>query len=260
MKPAKSELAKMLSIDRFPRASVYDPDWVIENQMGPNVLWLAEWLGESVHLEPGMRILDMGCGKALSSIFFAKEFGVTVWANDLWIKPTENWTRVKDAGLEASVFPIHAEARSLPYAEEFFDAIVSLDAYHYFGTEDLYLGYIVKFLRPGGRIGIVVPGLVQDFDEVPEHLLRPQKNGAVFWAEDCWTFHTVEWWRHLWARSSLVEVECAELLSDGWRMWLEWERVLDLTGPHHFPPDHEVLEADGGRYLGFVRMTARKAE
>ena len=35
-------------------------------------------------LEPGMRVLDLGCGKGLSSIFLAKEFGVQVWAADLW--------------------------------------------------------------------------------------------------------------------------------------------------------------------------------
>jgi hypothetical protein len=41
-------------------------------------------------------------------------------------------------------------------------------------------------------------------------------------------------------------------------MWLGWEKVLALTGPHLFPPDDEVLEADQGRYIGFVRITARK--
>ena len=29
-----------------------------------------------MELEPGMRVLDMGCGKAISSIFLAKEFDV----------------------------------------------------------------------------------------------------------------------------------------------------------------------------------------
>lgn len=33
-----------------------------------------------------MRILDMGCGKAMSSIFLVKEFGIQVWANDPWLK------------------------------------------------------------------------------------------------------------------------------------------------------------------------------
>jgi cyclopropane fatty-acyl-phospholipid synthase-like methyltransferase len=76
---------------RFPRASTYDAQWVLKNAMaGPPALWLVEWLAEAMTLQPGMRVLDLGCGRATSSIFLAKEFGVTVWAADLWIKPTDN--------------------------------------------------------------------------------------------------------------------------------------------------------------------------
>ena len=81
--------------------------------MGPNVLWLTEWLCEKMELKPGMRVLDMGCGKALSSIFLAKEYGAQVWANDLWIPAAENWQRIKEAGLENQIFPVHAEAHAL---------------------------------------------------------------------------------------------------------------------------------------------------
>jgi SAM-dependent methyltransferase len=261
MKPTKQQLSDMLALERFPRSARYDPEWVMENQMGPNVLWLTEWLTEIMDLKPGMRVLDMGCGMALSSVFLAKEFGVEVWANDLWIKATDNWERIRKAGLEKQIFPIHAEARNLPYAEEFFDAIVSLDSYHYYGTDDLYLPYFIKFLKRGGRIGIAVPGLVKDFEAgVPEHLSSPQSHGGVFWAEDCWTFHTVDWWRNLWGRSTLVEVEHADLLEDGWRIWRDWEKVIRATGAGPFPPEDEALEADGGRYMGFVRMVARRSD
>ena len=42
--------------------------------MGPNVFWLAEALSQVMDLQPGMRVLDMGCGKAISSIFLARDF------------------------------------------------------------------------------------------------------------------------------------------------------------------------------------------
>ena len=261
MSISKEQLAEMLKIEQFPRSSKYDPLWVVENQMGPNALWLAEWVCRDIDLSPGMRVLDMGCGKAMSSIFLAREFGLQVWANDLWIKPTDNWERICKAGLQDQIFPIHAEARSLPYAEAFFDAIVSLDSYHYYGTDDLYLMYLVKFIKPGGQIGIVVPGLMQDFNNaVPEHLTSRMKSGGVFWAEDCWSFHTLDWWRRLWDRSSLVEVELADMLPDGCHIWLQWERAIDAAGTNAFPSDAEALEADGGRYIGFVRMVARRKE
>jgi hypothetical protein len=31
----------------FPRASSYDPQWIMDNCMGPHVLWLAEWLSQA---------------------------------------------------------------------------------------------------------------------------------------------------------------------------------------------------------------------
>ena len=262
MKLAKEELAAMLSVERFPRSSKYDPEWVVENEMGPNALWLAEWLCRDMELRPGMRVLDMGCGRAMSSIFLAREFDLQVWANDLWIDATENWKRIVEAGVENQVFPVHAEARSLPYAEGFFDAIVSLDSYHYYGTDDFYLKYFVKFVKPGERIGIVVPGLMQDFGEtVPEHLTRRQASGGVFWdPTECSSFHTVDWWRRHWQRTGLVDVELADTLPEGWQLWLQWDQALESTGTRRFPSDAETLEADGGRYLGFARLIARRRE
>ena len=142
-------------------------------------------------LEPGMRVLDMGAGRAVSSIFLAAEYGVEVWANDLWISATDNWARIRAAGMEGKVHPIHAEAHDLPYAEGFFDAILSMDSYQYYGTDDLYLRRFSAFVRPGGRIGIAVPGMHRDFDgPVPEYLTRKQRSGNVFWDADCWCFHT----------------------------------------------------------------------
>ena len=83
----------------YPRSQKYDLDWMVENSMGPNVIWLTEALSDVMTLEAGMRVLDMGCGKAISSIFLAREFGVEVWAADLWIKTTEHFSRIRDAGL-----------------------------------------------------------------------------------------------------------------------------------------------------------------
>lgn len=253
----KNRLAALLTAEPFPLSSKYDPEWVLSNQMGPNVLWLTEWLCEKMDLRPGMRVLDMGCGKALSSIFLAKEFGVQVWANDLWISASENQKRIQEAGLANQIYPIHAEARSLPYATEFFDAIVCVDSYHYFGTDDLYLKYFRQFVRLGGQIGIVIPGLMKDFDgHLPEYFTRPRQSGGVFWEEECWSFHTTSWWQNLWARTKRLDMVVVDILPDGWRWWLQFEKACVEAGTNIFPSDAETLEADGGEYLAFIRMVA----
>src|SRR5215831_5275232 len=156
----------------FPRASRYNPDWVLAGVSGgANPLWLTEWLTAALDLRPGMRILDLSCGRALSSVFLRREFGVQVWATDLWFSAAENFQRVRDAGVEDGVFPIHADARSLPFAEGFFDAIISIDSFVYYGTDDLYLNYLARFLKPGGRVAIAGAGLMREIEgPIPAHL------------------------------------------------------------------------------------------
>jgi len=245
---SEAELRRLLDNPSFPRSSRYDPAWVAENMMGPNVLWLAESLSQVLELRPGMRVLDLGCGRALSSIYLAKEFGAQVWAADLWIKPTENLRRLEKAGVSDRVFPIFVEAHQLPFAEAFFDAIVGLDSYHYFGTDDCNIGYIVRFLKPDGRLAIVVPAGVRELSEATE--LR-----KVF-SWDFWSFHGPDWWREHWQRTGLVEVEHADLVPDGWKHWQQSERATGFD--EQMPAWAAALEADEGHTFGFSRVVARK--
>jgi cyclopropane fatty-acyl-phospholipid synthase-like methyltransferase len=245
----------------FPRSATYDPAWVLEHRMGPNPLWLAESLCELVDLRPGMRVLDMGCGKAVTSIFLAKEFGVQVWATDLWIPAADNWRRISEAGLESLVYPVHAEAHALPFAKDFFDVLVSVDAYHYFGTDDLYLGnYFLPLVQPGGQVGIAVPGITREWEgDPPPHLLPHWRE---YW--DFWSFHSPDWWRRHWEKTGLVEVEHADLVPDGWKHWIDWDEAsleLDaiLEGRASARPDWiETMRTDAGRNLGFTRVIARR--
>ena len=252
------DLARILNKPEFPRSSQYEPNFVLDNQMGPSAMWLIEWLTEALSLESGMRVLDLGCGRAISSVFMAKEFGVQVWAADLWITPDFNQKRAENAGVARSVFPLRAEAHALPFPSEFFDAIVSIDAYHYFGTDVLYLGYLSRFLRKDGHIGIVVPGLMQPIVDIPEHLIRPQANGKVFWEDECWSFKTPDWWREHWIRNRGFSDVRVDTLENGWRHWRDFEKILEETGKSIFPSEVEALERDQGKYIGFVRAIARK--
>ena len=263
LKHTPERLRELLANSRFPRSGGYDPAWIMGNEMGPNVLWLTEALTAEMHLEPGMRVLDMGAGRGLSSVFLAKEYGVRVWANDLWVKPEDIWQVAREAGVEDSICPIRAEARALPYAREFFDAIVCVDSYAYYGTDDLYLGYLGGFLRPGGQIGVIVAGLTQDFegDTPPEHLMRPQTGGNVFWdPKECGCFHTTDWWRRHFERSQIVDVEVARDLADRCRLWAPGERARSGGGYRGFPSDEETLARDDGRYLAFPMVVARRRD
>jgi cyclopropane fatty-acyl-phospholipid synthase-like methyltransferase len=251
------ELRFRLEKPAFPRSSAYSAEWLFDTMMGPNVLWLAEWASRAISLRPGMRVLDLGCGKAASSIFLAKEFGVTVWAVDLWIKPSDNLQRIEAAGLADRVMPIYAEAHTLPFAEDYFDAIVSFDAYHYFGTDDLYLGYVSKFIGPGGRLCIVVPGLTRELPDGPPESLRP------YWECEFCSFHSPGWWRRHWSKTGLLEIELADSLADGWQLWAEWneccaEAGAGLDGGSVAAREAQMLRTDQGQTLAFTRIIARR--
>ena len=253
MRDDDKDIADQFRPREFPRSAEYDRDWVLDNMMGPNALWLTESLAESMDFRPGMRVLDMGCGRGLSSIFLAKEYGVQVWAVDLWIDATDNLSRIRAAGVEDRVFPIHAEARALPFAAGFFDAMVSVDTYHYFGTDDLYLeSHMAGLVKRDGPMGIVVPGLVEELDsnEPPEHLRR-------YWEPAFFSLHSPAWWKRHWERSGLVTVESADLIPDGWRLWMVsdqlWSERLGKSAD-----EADMLAVDGGRTLGFTRMVARR--
>lgn len=241
----------------FPRTSQYDPQWVFDHGMGWPVLWATESLCEKMELQPGMRVLDIGCGKALSSIFLAKEYGVQVWAAELWISPTENAATIRAQGLDEQVFPLHADARALPFAHEYFDAIVSLGAYHYFGTDDYFLKEFIKFLKPGGQLGISSPCYTEEFtDDVPAHLQRSYQDDGT--GHGLFAFHSPAWWGRHWAKTGLVNVEVADTVPDGGLLWLQYDEALLQEIGECVRQDVEMLRADQGRYVGMSRVVARR--
>ena len=240
-----------LITDRFPRSNRYHPDWVLASaSSGANTLWVTEWLAAAMDLKPGMRVLDLGCGRAMSSIFLRREFDVQVWATDLWFSPAENRQRIADAGLDVAegVFPIHADARSLPFAPDFFDAIVSIDSIPYYGTDDNYLNYLARFVKPGGQIGIAGAALLREFDgPVPDAL-------KDWWEPNMSCLHSAGWWRRHWEKSGILDIELADSMPEGWRLWLQWQLVV---APENLA-EIRAVEADQGNWLGYMRVIGRR--
>jgi cyclopropane fatty-acyl-phospholipid synthase-like methyltransferase len=268
VKITNEEAQERLSDERFPRSANYDAQWILANQMGPNALWLTESLCERMTLKPGMHVLDMGCGTAMSSIFLAKEFGVQVWANDLWIRAEANHERIVEAGVADLVSPVHAEAHSLPYDRGYFDAVVTVDSYHYYGTSDTYLGYFASFLKPGAQIGMAVPGLMKEIEgALPAYLTEKDEAGNRFWdPKECWSFHTADWWRNHWEHTGIVDIEHAAAMKDGWSIWLKFDDVV-VAAAEPMPllgaptlDNGNALRADQGEYLGLIETIARVRE
>ena len=137
-------------------------------------------------------------------------------------------------------FPIHSEAHSLPYADEFFDVAISIDAYHYFGTDELYFpNYFSRLVKSTGQFGIVSPGLTKEFEKsVPQEMKH-------YWEPDMYTFHSALWWKDLWQKTGLADVTFADEIPEGKEIWRK-------------DADFELLDSDKEGYLTLIMMTAIK--
>jgi SAM-dependent methyltransferase len=239
--------------EQFPRSRKYDRDFPRETaSSGSNAFWLIEWLSEALPLRKKMRILDLGCGDARSSLFLAKEFGVEVWAVDLHRSPGSTFSMLKGYGLTDSVFPLACDARHLPFAPGFFDGIVCVDAYYYFGSDDFYAMYVARFLKRGGFLGLVGGGLHLEWsgrDDIPEHL-------KDWWIPDHWGMHSGPWWSDHIRKSECYRVNVSDRMPDGWRHWFQWQ---SWAYPHN-SKEISALERDAGRNLGYWRVVADRNE
>lgn len=238
----------------FPRAAAQDPSWLLEDMMGPCSVWLAEALGARMQVAPRSSVVDIGCGKAMSSLFLAREFDVDVTAVDLWIDASDNQQRIADAGLADRVRAVHADAMNLDLPPETFDALVSIDAFHYFADQPASVEALTRLVRPGGQLGVVVPGLRDDLGW-PEHLAQ--------WRDSFLTFHGPDWWEALWRQDQTVQIDEVTSIpwggSDDWICWADacddWARLHDRE-----PYEHEarMLRQDHGGFLVFHLITANK--
>ncbi len=74
---------------KYHRTEKYDRRFLSQNFMGPNAILMLDEITQGVELTKGMRVLDLGCGMGLTSVFLAKEYGVQTFAVDLWISATD---------------------------------------------------------------------------------------------------------------------------------------------------------------------------
>ncbi len=218
--------------------------------MGPNSIRLLDELLTYVSEEKLCgRILDLGCGMAITSLFLARETKAdTVYATDLWISATENLQSIRSWEEEKKIIPIHADAMLLPYANGYFDVIVSVDAYHYFGCEEkVFAEKILPLLATGGCVLIAIPGVKSEF--VRENALMKE------WAEeDVRCFHSSEWWKHhieQEAAGCVVSVYESQRFDAIWKDWHE-------SGHEYAGRDKELFEKGLGELLNFSIIVVEK--
>ena len=234
----------------YLRTKKYDNKLVNDKIMGPNPLKLAEELMQKNMTPEGSIVMDLGSGQGITSVFLAKEYGFKVYAVDLWSDPEENRKFFKQMGLnENEIIPVKADATNLQFEKEFFDAVVSTDSYNYFGDEKYLDEKLLPFVKKGGYIYIVIPGMVKDcHDNLPKELL-------LSWTPEQLDYmHDIEYWRDIVSKSKMSEIISiteTEGNEECWNDWLKCDNEYAIN-------DRKAMEAGGGKYLNFIAIILRK--
>lgn len=229
----------------FIKTKKYNKEFLAQNMMGPNSIMILEELMQNIPLKKGMRVLDMGCGRGLTSLFLAKEYGVQVFALDLWISATENYERFKEMEADDLIIPIHADVNDMPFADGYFDAVISVDSYHYYGNNDTFFSQkVMPLIKDGAVFAVAFPGMKC---EVHEHV---PKDMAELWDEEALPmWQTADWWRPKFepylSNFNIWQMECFD---SAWNDWLSTDNPYAIS-------DRDMIKTDNGRYMNLIGIT-----
>lgn len=236
---------------KYLKSQAYSTPELLTKIMGPNPVKLEEELLLNHQIPAGSRVCDLGSGQGLTSVFLAKEYGFTVYAADLWSEPEEHLPFFAEMGLTPQqLIPVKADANQLPFPEGFFDAIVSIDSYNYFGRDPDFLdNKLLPFVREGGYLYFAIPGMKRDcHDHLPEELL-------LSWTPEQLDYmHDVDYWRDMVSRSRGAEVLSVHEMEGNEELWADWLKQDN----EYAAGDRKAMEAGGGKYLNFIAIVLRK--
>lgn len=227
-----------------------DKKFLTENMMGPNSVVILNELLSLVSLPINGNILDLGCGKGLTSIALSQHSQAKIYALDLWIEAKENQQRFKNLNLDNKITSMQADILDKPFEENLFDAIVSIDSYHYFGNKENILDeYIAPLVKKDGIIALAFPGLKKDIhDNIPEALLN-------YWSkEDFECFHDITWWKNLFSKSQyttlldIQEMNCFDVAWDDW---------LSSNNPYAID-DQKAMNCGGREIMNLISVILKK--
>jgi len=240
----------------------------IWKDIGPGGLYLVSILAKELKLQPNALVLDLGCGAAGSSIYLADNYSVKVIAVDLWKNPTENAKKIESREHRDNIIPIRLDAsKPLPFAEEYFDAILCINNLNFYGTD---IGVVDRIARHLKKDGIFCAGgecLSEEF--TPDQIINPPKvyNFAKpVWEDDFLTSHSPDWWADHIAQSSVLQLVSCNEVQDGQRLFEEQALLSEPEGYFGLSAEEaralEIRQIEFGRkhnpYMTIYKLVAKR--
>ena len=202
--------------------------------MGPNSLRILEELFAKfpIRLSSDREVLDLGCGKGLTSFAIANETCAKVYANDLWISAEDNAKRFCEWSKGEQIIPVHEDANELNFDKSQFSALISIDSYHYFATgKGFFEEKILPFLSDKAVVLIGVPGIKDEFTGRSEELL------SDWLGNEAYMFQSPSAWKEIIGNSDRIDVvETWEMacFDNAWNEWFATEHKYALGDKNFF--------------------------
>ena len=224
-----------------------NPFLQLENReaWGPGSFEMALPLIEAVGIKSGMRVLEVGGGSGQIAIALAKHWDVTVFTLEPWRGGNEIQARAAVAGVWDRVIALGMRAQNLRFADETFDAVISIGSFEMIGEErPNALEQMVRVAKRGARVGVAEPMCLPV--PIPSDLRELDRARFSDGRGIEYHFRSVDWTAELFERAGLAVVERRNF-PEAIRWWREYsERVSEA--------ERALIHADGGRWatLGMV--------
>ncbi len=118
---------------------------------------IAEQTIERMALQPGERVLDLGCGAGWATRLLARDVeggpGMAV-GHDISDEMIAR-ARATSNGIENVLFTIGA-ADEIPWRDEYFNKILSIESFYYYPNQEAVLRELFRVLVPGGALFILI--------------------------------------------------------------------------------------------------------
>lgn len=182
-------------------------------------------------------VLDLGCGTGLTSLMIAKETGARVYAGDLWISVEENQKRFEEWGVGEQITPVREDANNLSFEQGQFDALFSIDSYHYFATgAGFFEDKILPFLNDKATVLIGVPGIKNEYGGRSEELL------SDWLGNEAYMFKSPAEWKEIIGCHERIEIV------ETWEM-----RCFEAAWNEWFATGHEYAIVDKQFYKTLIK-------
>jgi ubiquinone/menaquinone biosynthesis C-methylase UbiE len=129
-------------------------------EMESHHISIAEQTIRKMQLKPGERVLDLGCGVGWATRILARlvadgpDGGGQVIGLDV---ADEMISRARASSKEfENVMYVWGSAQKIPWQENFFDKVLSIESFYYYADQDLALAELFRVMAPNAKLYILI--------------------------------------------------------------------------------------------------------